>query len=89
VYTENVSEKAFLYLLDEIIRLLREAGKCPPLAERIINLTAAIVGILGAIELGNLLRSWIGGWHGHGLQSNPHRCFIYLQRRFILRRETA
>jgi len=61
VHTERAGETAFLDRLDEIIRLLREAGKRPPLAERIINLTAAIVGILGAIELVNLLRSWIGG----------------------------
>jgi len=58
---DKTTEKALFERLDRMIFLMEEAAKQPTVFVKILNLAAMIAGILGAITIIDVLRSWIGG----------------------------
>ena len=56
-----MDEKALFERLDKIIALLEKAGKEPTLGKRIVDGSAAGVGILGILAVIEIIRSWIIG----------------------------
>jgi hypothetical protein len=47
--------------LDEIISLLKDIGKAPSMARRIVDGIATGAGILGIISAADVIKMWIGG----------------------------
>jgi hypothetical protein len=47
--------------LDEIIALLKESGKKPPLITRIIDVIVTIVTILSVLSVIEIIKGWTGG----------------------------
>ena len=56
-----MDESALFGRLDEIISLLREAGKPPSLISKILSGLATGDGILGILSAADVIRTWLGG----------------------------
>jgi len=56
-----MNEKELFERLDEIIVLLKEAGKGPTLFMRVLNGLATVIGIFGVLSIIDIIKSWIGG----------------------------
>ena len=61
-----MDEKALFERLDNIIVLLKDAGKQPSLLVRVLNGVATGAGILGLLSVVDIIKSWLGAekWHG-------------------------
>jgi len=56
-----MDENALFGRLDEIISLLKEAGKSPSLTSRVLSGLATGAGILGILSAVDVIRTWLGG----------------------------
>jgi len=85
---DKTTEKALFERLDRMIFLMEEAAKQPTVFVKILNLAAMIAGILGAITIIDVLRSWI--WRLiYGFSTHFGGRLDYLQRASVLRGEKA
>jgi len=56
-----MDENALFGRLDEIISLLKEAGRPPSLTSKVLGGLATGAGILGILSAVDVIRTWLGG----------------------------